>query len=51
VGAWVPVAVVPLVACMLAAGSAASARETYKLDIHELGAPESSAAPTLSMAS
>ena len=37
-GAWLPVAFVTLAACLIAAGSAATARETYRLDLHELGA-------------
>jgi MFS family permease len=50
-GAWLPVAVVTLVVCLIAAGSAATARETYKVDIHELGSQASASAATLATAS
>jgi MFS family permease len=45
-GAWMPVAVVTLAACVIAAGSAATARETYQLDLDELGVPAADAAPS-----
>ena len=50
-GAWVPVATVTLAACVIAAGSAATARETYRLDLHELGSEQAPAAGALSIAS
>ena len=45
-GAWTPVALVTLGACLIAAGSAATARETYQLELHELGnEPAAQSAP------
>jgi len=45
-GAWMPVAVVTLAACVIAAGSAATAPETYKLDLDELSVPAADAVPS-----
>ncbi|MBV9169500.1 MAG: MHS family MFS transporter [Chloroflexi bacterium] len=50
-GAWVPVGAVTLAACVIAAGSAATARETYKLPLHELGVERTAPAAALSTAS
>lgn len=45
-GGWVPVAVFTSIACLIAAGSAATARETYRTDIHDLGYhPKDASAP------
>jgi hypothetical protein len=44
-------ALVTLAACLIAAGSAATARETYQLDLHELGAENASPAAILAPAS
>lgn len=50
-GAWLPVATVTFGACLIAAISAATARETYHLDLHELGTATEVAAARLSVAS
>ena len=45
---WLPVAVLTLVACLIAAASASTARETYNLPLDELGKTAALAAPSLS---
>ncbi|MBV9581089.1 MAG: MHS family MFS transporter [Chloroflexi bacterium] len=50
-GAWMPVAVITMAACVIAAGAAVTARETYALDLHELGSQPVVGAAALSMAS
>jgi MFS family permease len=45
---WLPVAILTLVACLIAAGSASTARETYNVHLYDLGKAEAIAAPSLS---
>ena len=47
--AWLPVALVTLAACVIAAASAATARETYRLDLHELGSDRVASAAGLTV--
>ncbi|MBV9359368.1 MAG: MFS transporter, partial [Chloroflexi bacterium] len=48
---WVPVAIFTFGATLVAAIAAATARETYRVPLHDLGKPEAIGAPSLSVAS